>query len=362
MSKWLVTADLHFTNRHSKFKLDRDGISDLLKAQRDFIFWIADMLEAEDYDGFILAGDVTDYPTMDPITLTAFNACMKRLFKTGKKIIILEGNHCISDQGNLYTVVGATKELTLCDNAYMLTQREVLRFDDVTFYCCPYSSDSEEIESEIARWNESADRQNNDVLLFHFPTINAVLDNGLASKNGVNLSKDIVSNFTVCLGGDFHKPQQLVNTDNAYYVGAPFDLKFGQIGPRVVTSITIENGGYKMEQIPNPYNFPMIYIKEDEVESLLATDLSRTIARMTETPSDNSISVILEENRKKFYSVHLPSVSKVRRERPKSANVLSGFGRSRDKDIIGVQLDNIGIDNELKTVAINIFQKISEKE
>ena len=83
---------------------------------------------------------------------------------------------------------------------------------------------------------------------------------------------------------------------------------------------------------------------------------------MSEAPSDNSVSIALEDNRKKFYSLHLPSVSKVRKERPKSANVLSGFGRSRDKDIIGVQLDNIGIDNELKTIAINIFQKISEKE
>lgn len=362
MSRWLVTADLHFTNRHSKFKLDRDGVSDLLKAQKDFIFWIADKLEAEEYDGFILAGDVTDYPTMDPITLTAFNACMKRLFNTGKKIIILEGNHCISDQGNLYTVVGATKELSLCQNAYMMTHRDILKFDDVTFYCCPFSSDSEELERQIGEWNSTVCRENNDVLLFHFPTINAVLDNGLASKNGVNLSREIIDNFTVCLGGDFHKPQQLVNTDNAYYVGAPFDLKFGQIGPRIVTSITIENGSYRMEQIPNPYNFPMIYLKEDNINELLAVDLSRTIARMSETPSSQDVSIMLEDNRKKFYSLHLPSVSKVRKERPKSTNVLSGFGRSRDKDIIGVQLDNIGIDNELKTVAINIFQKISEKE
>jgi DNA repair exonuclease SbcCD nuclease subunit len=362
MSKWLVTADLHLTNRHSKFRLNKDGVSDLLAAQQQMINWIAELLETQDYDGFVLAGDVTDYPTMDPITLTIFNACMKRLFKTGKKIIILEGNHCVSDQGNIYTVVGAAKELSMCENSYMITQTEVLHFDDITFYCCPFLADTEQIENTIANWNVSANRKNNDVLLFHFPTINAVLDNGLPSKKGVNLSKEIVDNFTVCLGGDFHRPQQLVNTDNAYYVGAPFDLKFGQEGPRVLNSITVENGSYKIEQIPNPFNFPMLYLDEQDMESLLSEDMSRTIAKMKDSPSSEGARADLEKSRKRFYSLHLPPVSKVQREKPKTANVLSGFGRSRDKDIIGAQLDNIGIDNELKTVAMNIFQKISEKE
>jgi DNA repair exonuclease SbcCD nuclease subunit len=362
MSKWLVTADVHFTNRHSKFRLDSNGVSDLLLAQQRMFFWIADMLEQEDYDGFILAGDVTDYPTMDPITLTVFNACMKRLFKTGKKIIILEGNHCVTDQGNVYTVVGAARELTMCDNAYMVTQMEVIKFDDVTFYCCPFLPDPGLIEQTIGKWNDTANRKNNDVLLFHFPTVNAVLDNGLNSTKGVNLSKEITDNFTVCLGGDFHKPQKLIGTDNAYYVGAPFDLKFDQAGPRVVTSVTIQNGSYTFEQIPNPYNFPMVYVKEEELSTLLETDLSRTIARLRESPSDDSARMKFESNRKKFYSLHLPSVSKVQKERPSKATVMAGFGRSRDKDIIGAQLDSIGIDTELKTVAINIFQKISEKE
>ena len=362
MSKWLVTADLHLTNRHSKFRLNKDGVSDLLSAQQQMVEWIAQMLEQEDYDGFILAGDVTDYPTMDPITLTVFNACMKRLFKTSKKIIILEGNHCVSDQGNIYTVVGAAKELTMCDNAYMVTQTEVIEFEDITFYCCPFLADIEQIESTIAKWNATAKRKNNDVLLFHFPTINAVLDNGLPSKKGVNLSQDITSNFTVCLGGDFHKPQQLVNTEHAYYVGAPFDLKFGQEGPRVLNSITIENGGYKIEQISNPFNFPMIYIDEQDMESLLSQDMSRTIAKLKDSPSSEVARTDLEKFRKRFYSLHLPPVSKVQMEKPKTANVMAGFGRSRDRDIIGVQLDSIGIDNELKTVAMNIFQKISEKE
>jgi DNA repair exonuclease SbcCD nuclease subunit len=362
MSKWLVTADLHITNRHSKFRLNKDGVSDLLVAQQQMVDWIAQMLETEDYDGFILAGDVTDYPTMDPITLTVFNSCMKRLFKTGKKIIILEGNHCISDQGNVYTVVGAAKEIAMCDNSYMVTQTEVIKFDDITFYCCPFIADIEQIENTISRWNATADRSNNDVLLFHFPTVNAVLDNGLPSKKGVNLSREIVSNFTVCLGGDFHKPQQLVNTDNAYYVGAPFDLKFGQEGPRVVNSITIENGSYTIEQIPNPFNFPMTYIDEADIRSAESNDMSRTIAKMKDSPSSEIVRSEIDKFRKKFYSLHLPPISKIQRERPKTASVMTGFGRSRDKDIIGAQLDSIGIDNELKTVAMGIFQKISEKE
>lgn len=361
MSRWLVTADLHLTNRHSKFKLNKDGVSDLILAQQGMIEWIAQMLEEEDYDGFIIAGDVTDYPTMDPITLTIFNACMKRLFKTGKKIIVLEGNHCVTDQGNIYTVVGAARELTMCDNAYMVTQMDVLKFEDVTFYCCPFLPDSHMIEQSIGKWNTSAKRENNDVLLFHFPTINAVLDNGLESKNGVNLSGEITSNFTVCLGGDFHKPQKLIGTDNAYYVGAPFDLKFGQAGPRVITSVTIEDGKCTLEQIKNPYNFPMIYIEDEDIEGLLDTDLSRTIARLRQSPSETA-RMMLESSRKKFYSLHLPSVSKIQREKPRATQVMSGFGRSHDKDIITAQLDSIGIDTELKTVAINIFQKISEKE
>lgn len=371
MSKWLVTADNHLTNRHSKFKLDNDGVSDFLKAQWEFFDWCAQLLEDDDYDGCLILGDITDHSTLDPLTLTYLHKCLARLFKTGKKIIVLEGNHCITDQGNLFTVVGAASELWHAAEAgeevqvRFVTQREKIHVNGVDFYCCPYLSDYDAVEEGIAEWNKEVKKADvPSVLLYHFPTVNAVLDNGLPSQKGVNLSKDICDNFTVCLGGDFHKPQRLINTSNAYYVGAPFDLKFGQMGPRVITNLIIdhENDEYELEQIENPFNFPMIYIDEDNVKEVLERDdLSRTIARLREAPSED-LRLLMESHRDRFYSLYLPSLSKVKKDRPEGVQVLGDLSRSRDRDILSSQLEELGADKEMRATALDIFQKIAEKE
>jgi DNA repair exonuclease SbcCD nuclease subunit len=357
--KILATADLHITNSHSKFKCNKDGVSDLLIAQYNFISLLADELGRDEYDALVFLGDWLDKNILDPIVATYSNKMMSLLLKTGKPVIIIEGNHCISDEKNLYTIVGSMGELANYNNAYFVTSNDSVRIGDVIFHCFPYKTDYEEVESEIAAINRQLDTDLINVMLFHLPTTNAVLDNGCPSEKGVNLSRDIIDNFDVCLGGDFHRPQKLINTDNAYYVGAPFDLKFGQDGERGYKSVVLSKGTVEIEHHDNPFNYPMLTLTQDLATDVLDGDwdLSTALVRL-EPPIDPDIAVAMKEQRKNFYSLSIPSYRVIPEQR--AAKTLSTFSRTEDLHVIKSELETLTDDKPLIQEALNLLTVMVE--
>lgn len=369
-SRWLVTADWHFTNKNSKFRYDKNGVSDLLNAQYEFGRWLANRLMDDDIDGLLMLGDATDYATLDPITATLFYKTVDMLVKTGKHVIFLEGNHCIVDDASLFTVIGAINPMVSSRKVHCIIEPRSLGVIEhgVRFFCRPYESDYKALEKSIEKDNELAATKDliewHNVLLFHFPTVNAVLDNGVQSMNGVNLSQEITDNFTVCLGGDFHKPQQLVNNDNAYYVGAPFDLKMNQKGERGVGVLDLkEDGSYELSSIPNPFNYPMQSMEPEALVELIESgqDLSRCIVKVNDAPTDGD-RLLIEAARDRFYSLSVPNLKKHKKEKSEQVSVIQTFSKSRDVDIIKSQLDQTEAPLVVRQKAIDIFQKLVEED
>lgn len=364
--KFLVTADWHISNKNSRFRVNNDGVSDLLIAQSNFVKWLVDELNTGKYDGLLFLGDLTDYATLDPVTMTFVNEMVGDLVATNVPMVFIEGNHCISDKQNNYTVVEALSKIVKVDHCNFVSKNESItwniRGQDVTFHCFSYLSDFEKIESEVAELNSRIDPVKDiNVMLFHFPTVNAVLDNGVQSINGVNLSRGITNNFDVCLGGDFHKPQCLVNNENAYYVGAPFDLKFGQEGERGVAVLSLHGEGYDLEHLPNPFDHPMITLEGAGAVSHLENTsyLGRTIVRLSSPPSESDRAK-LEKMRPELYSLIIPGVRKMEKTELSSVRVIETFDSGRDLDVISRLVKSYDVDSDVKEEAGRVFQQISE--
>ncbi len=272
--KLAVFSDLHVTNKNSKFRIDNDGVSDLLKAQEAFVEWMCKEVEDNEIDGLVFLGDFTDYSTLDPITATYANRIVSRIVRLQRPTLLIGGNHTTADQKAQYTVLGAVRELVEQTHVQFVTQSTQVEFDGLpglSFYCFPYVADFDHLVEQIRCVNDSlqaSESDSTDVMLFHFPIINAQLDNGLKSPHGVEMRQEDVCNFDLVLGGDFHRAQKLDGLEAAYYVGAPFDLKFNEETdfPRGYVTIDFEDKTRDwIEWSENPYWYRMLSVDGEVV-------------------------------------------------------------------------------------------------
>lgn len=217
----LVFSDLHLSNLKSKYKVLSNGKSELLHLQEQFV---RDSIDKHNPDIVLFLGDLTDYETLDPITLNATANVLNYVINNSKHSIWLEGNHCLGDASNHFTVLNAFNSFANLDNHHFVIKSELVEIGNIRFYCFAYFGDFESVQDNISEINQELDKNYKNILLFHYPTKNALLDNGLPASSGLELTEDVVGNFDLVLGGDYHKHQQLLNAHNAYYVGAPFML------------------------------------------------------------------------------------------------------------------------------------------
>jgi DNA repair exonuclease SbcCD nuclease subunit len=358
MYKFLVFSDLHLTNSNSKFILNEQGVSHLLQAQYLLVKSICQKVRALGYDGLLFLGDWTDAATLDPIVQTYSNKLIKEIVNTDEFALLIEGNHCVLDKGNVFTVLGAADELVSSDKAHVVLQQQTIKYGKIHFHCFPYISDYDELERQIAKKNEAiADSPMIDVMLFHFPTKNAMLDNGMPSPSGVNLGQDITSNFDLCLGGDFHRAQQI--HDDAHYVGAPFDLKFGEHYDRGVTELVIGEDGYELNTVDNPFQYDIMKM---DVNDFLTTEwpderAQRTVAKVTgEATPDQRMEI--EGMKEAFYRLTAPLTREGKKDEDVRVDVIEDNGQ-KDVDLIRSQMVGAKIGKEVQTRAVEIFEEVS---
>jgi DNA repair exonuclease SbcCD nuclease subunit len=367
--KLLAFADLHISNRNSTF-LFTGKVSDLLIAQEKYVEHVANLARLHEVDAILFLGDWTDYPTMDTVTLTYNNRLIKLLSDEGIPVIFIEGNHCIEDVELQYTVISATAEMSDPQSpVYFIHQPEtvamVLKETEVQFHCFPFKSDYKTLESEIAEKNSTIanDDKTCHVMLFHFPSVNAILDNGVNSIRGVNVAQEYISNFAVVLGGDFHKPQQLINTDRAYYVGAPFDLKHGEHLETRGTSLVnliFEKGVWKheVELIANPYLIPIEKLSAEEFLSKSDEELSSGVYRVV-GEIDDKTSLLIKAKRKTAYRLDVAKTKKrIDKGVIKKAGVIGQFGISKEIDIFKEIMIDKEVEEETAIRVGKLFEQI----
>ena len=316
--KAVFFSDLHATNKSSKFKSDSNGVSDLLKAQLDFVEFMVEYADEQDASVLGFLGDLTDASVLDPITLDHVTKMLQIIVNgflnknPARRCILIEGNHCIQDAKNRYTVLGAFNNI-LSDQFHVFTQAGSVTIEDVCFNVVPYMGDfaacAKAVDDAVADVHAA-----HNCLLFHFPLIGAHMDMGIVSKGGVNLDGVNLEKFDSIFGGDFHKHQKLKGHKCFYYVGAPFAFTMGENNHRRLMDVdflTDDDGGVSTTKlVMNPFRYQMAQISyadfsKDGGESIAG---DRVIVKITDVPVDKLIEV--ESASEKFYKLYVVMESK----------------------------------------------------
>lgn len=303
--KILATSDLHLNDSNPKYK-QIDGISDYLVRSYDLIDEMAQRLESyDDQCVFLFGGDWTDKETLSTQVQTYSNKCIRRICDTGKPYLFIGGNHTTSDIQNRFTVLEAARQLVGDGNEFGFVSNffySNLRCDgfNLEVHCFPYYNDHDLLLEKIRQANDDLDSDDFNLMVFHFAVKNALLDNGIEAPSGIELRPDDVSNFDLILGGDFHRHQQIF--EDAYYIGAPFDLKFGEHYQRSYLEIDIDGpDSYQLNHIDNEHQ---VNIRKMSVEEFFdETGIGeKTFLHIEGKPTEKQL-VLIEEMRDDFYSL-----------------------------------------------------------
>lgn len=370
-------SDLHLTNKNSKFKKE-DGVSDLLKAQSEFCHdLLIDANREGDLTHIVFTGDWSDYTNFDPIMQQFSNECFKKVCGLNDvENIFVGGNHTVYGSQNSYSVLGATEELVKnpVHNAVHVidsVQSTIVGADSdhkIQFFVVPYQEDYEKIVSQISLRNEKlGDLDYGDdvinILTFHFPTLGAKLDNKYESETGVPLEYEYVDNFDLCLGGDFHRPQQVF--PNFYYVGAPFSLKFGENDcHRGYVKVIVEDGEIELERVKNEHNYQMMRVEGYDGFTDLVMNESHDWERMilkVEGEITEEERVQIKKADQNFYRLIFPPIGKASSEEEESVEVdvnkMEVFGENEDLKQLKNTIDDLDISSDLKSEALSLFRE-----
>lgn len=293
--KVLAFSDLHLYNKNPKFHIDKTGLSDLLKAQSDYVDELLDIFENDfECNHLLFLGDYTDSALLDPMTLEVATSILARIDRIcrermGKHAILLEGNHCMEDANMTYSVLNSLSKV--CPRAHVVLKDQAITLGGVNYICIPYMGDFDKCREIIKGYNDNLDKAYCNVLLFHFPLIGASTDTGFQTERGVYLSDEDVCNFDLILGGDFHKPQKLKfeSVRHAYYVGAPFVLTMNEVYERGARLIEIdENYVHSVSLLQNNYCYGMKSVDWSEFNAFIKTakNLSKMILKVNNVPKD----------------------------------------------------------------------------
>ena len=337
LRKVVLTSDWHLTNRSSRFRKDEFGVSDFLKHQLSFLDWLLALCTELGAQELWNLGDYVDYTVMDVISFNKVLQSMATLVKDGPpNQIILEGNHCIGDKANNHTILrGIDHVISLGRhggrNIDLVASPCVSQeWDNVAIYSIPYMGTEEEMEQWIREFNEMAHKAKasgkHTILLFHYPTSNAILDNGIKAPEGFILEPEMVDGFTYVFGGDYHTYQQLLGLDNAWYVGSPFDLKFGEHQPRGVLVLDLSGEEPTLERILYEEGYNFLTMGYDEAIEW-SGDRSKVVLRVN--IHDIKSQPITPLRKSGYYSV-VPSIQKVQ---PTEVEALSLEATSQVDDV-----------------------------
>lgn len=297
-------ADLHITNSNRHYKIASDGKSDLLDRAEKFI----DHIAQQDYDIYVNLGDTTDENIVDTYVLPALNASLLGpITEKGKPYLHLEGNHCIVDGENTYSILSSYKHQVPSHVQLTVSEPNDTIFEvggkSIYIRSIPYIGDYLKMREWIVKPLDEA-YNHFAILLFHAPCINALMDNGLPASHGLRLEDTDLDQYDLAIGGDFHRPQMfMVGETPCYYCGAPFALTRGQnfqLGSREL--VIYDDQTFDLNFLPNPYALKICDLGWTEKEKIDTLDPVSTILYVNDVPHEEKADLLALLQQKNFYS------------------------------------------------------------
>ena len=237
--KILHTSDWHFGASLSGTRIYDD--------QEYFLNQLYDIIERENIDLVICAGDIYDSSITNADSINMYNnATTKICNRLGKKMVVIAGNHDSAAR------LSACSELL--KNAGLFVSGRIKKdiwpelFDDgrVAIYSVPYFNRDEvtamfpDTKDQIRNQEDAAkvyfdsirenmDRSRKNIVISHAYIVNSELsESDRAAQVGfaTAVSKDVFADFDYVALGHIHKPQ--IITDRIRYSGSPVKMSFGK--------------------------------------------------------------------------------------------------------------------------------------
>lgn len=258
--KLVHLSDLHIGKRLHEYSLIED--------QRYILDCILNIIEDENADGVIIAGDVYDKSVPSEEAVALFDNFLVRLAENKRQTFIISGNHDSAERlsfaGRIIDEAGIhiAEVYSGKTNAYILTDE----FGEVCIYMLPFIKPAVvrrffqdvEISSytdgiDVAVKNMDIDKRKRNVLVTHqFVTGALRSDSEDISVGGTdNVDARVFDGFDYVALGHIHKPQN-VGGESIRYCGTP--LKYSLSEAKDKKSVTIieleEKGNMTVRTIP----------------------------------------------------------------------------------------------------------------
>lgn len=258
--KFLHLSDLHLGKRVNEFSM--------LEEQNYILDRILEIINAEEIDAVLIAGDVYDrsIPSVEAISL--FHKFITQIAEKDRKVFIIAGNHDSAERlsfGNILmqksgvyvadAYQGYTKPVKICDDdgdicVYMLpfikpaVVRSLFENDEISSY---------DDAVKIAINEMKVDPTKRNILIAHqFVTGADCCDSEEMAVGGMdNISVELLIDFDYVALGHLHRAQKL-KKENIRYAGSPLKYSFSEVNH--IKSVTVielrEKENIKINQIP----------------------------------------------------------------------------------------------------------------
>lgn len=258
--KFIHISDLHIGKRIHEFSM--------LDDQKYILDEISGIIEEEQADGVLIAGDIYDKTVPSAESVQIFDNFLTRLSKGGYPVFMISGNHdsperlsfgaeLFEDSGIYISQVykGQVKRITMKDkfgllNVYLLPflkpsiVRHALEAEEINTY-------QEAVEAALR--NIKIDTSERNVLVAHqFVTGAGRSDSEEISVGGIDqVNGDIFELFDYTALGHIHGPQY-VGKESVRYCGTPLKYSFSEASHKKTVTVVelLEKGRVEIKMVP----------------------------------------------------------------------------------------------------------------
>lgn len=251
--KLIHLSDLHLGKRLSDFSL--------LEDQQFILMQILGIIDDEQPDGVILAGDIYDKSIPSAEAVSLFDDFLVRLAERGQKVFVISGNHDSPERiaFGARLMEGSGVHLSPVYNGTLTPVTLTDAYGPVHLYMLPFVKPShvrryypeEAIDSytdalRLALSGTPADPDARSILITHqFVTGASRCDSEELSVGGAdNVEVSLFNAFDYVALGHLHNPQQ-VHRETIRYCGSPLKYSFSETN--TAKSVTVVSLGAKHE-------------------------------------------------------------------------------------------------------------------
>lgn len=262
--KLIHLSDLHLGKRVNEFSMIED--------QKYILNEILRIIDKEEPDGILLAGDLYDRPVPSAEAVQLFDRFLTRLAKRKLPVYAISGNHDSAERIAFGSQIMSSSGICMSPVYDGKTEKYCLTdsYGEVWIHLLPFvrpatvrhGLEGEEEVDEIRTYQEAVqaavahmeiDKRYRNVLIAHQFVVGAMrCDSEEISVGGIDqVEADVFRDFDYVALGHIHSPQN-VGSEHIRYCGTPLKYSFSEAGQQKSVTVVelLEKGNFRIRAIP----------------------------------------------------------------------------------------------------------------